>query len=145
MLAVFIFIFVVLFSAFFFYTDGSYQLSFKSKFYYSISNYKESYELASKAAKLDWKNKMAASLLVKSEIALKYEDYIQQGMDYIQSIGKMSQAGISNEDKGRINLMCDIMIEQFDAIVGKAHAPEDLLLKATQIRDNFKRVKSELF
>lgn len=145
-LAVLIFIFISLFGLFFFFTSESYKLSFKSGFYYSISNYQQSYDLALKAYKLDWKNKMASSLLVRSDIALNYEKYINQGEEYLSRIRGISAIGVDKTDKKRIELMCDIMIEQFKELhPKKIYTTDELFESAKNMQDNFKRLKSELF
>lgn len=144
-LAVLIFVIFSLGMLFFFYTNESYELSFKARFYYSISNYEKAYELSKKAAELDWKNKMASSVLIRSEVALRYENYIKQGEEYMAKIRALSAVGIGRADKERIGLMCDIMQTQFDMLGAKGHAPDDLLELAKRSKDSFARLKSELF
>lgn len=144
-LAVLIFVFISLGALFFFYTNQSYGLSFKSRFYYGISNYQQSYDLALKAYELDWKNKMASSLLLRSKAALKYENYIKQGEDYLAKIVAFSSDGVDKSEQKRIELMCDIMIDEFDGLGFKAHTPDELYELAKVMRDNFNKLKAELF
>ncbi|BCX79705.1 hypothetical protein LBC_11670 [Campylobacter sp. 19-13652] len=144
-LAVLIFVFISLGALFFFYTNESYELAFKARFYYSISNYEQSYELARRAYELDWKNKMASSLLLRAGAALKYEAYLKQGNDYSSKILSLGVDGVDKAEEKRIALMCDIMIEQFGDLGSRVHTPDELYEAAEAMRDKFKKLKSALF
>lgn len=145
LLAVLIFIAFVCFGAFFLYFNKSYELSFKAKFYYSISNYQKAYELAKQAYELDWKNKMADGVLKQSILALEYESYLGLALDYKNRIKAMSEAGISKADKARIELMCDVMINSFLNLKTSATLPSELSKRAAKARDDFLKLKNELF
>ena len=51
--AVFLSIFIIIAGWLFFETNGSYQLSFKAKFFYEIGNFDEGFKLSQRALELD--------------------------------------------------------------------------------------------
>ena len=99
LVAVFLPIFIIVAGWLFFETNGSYQLSFKAKFYYEIGNFDEAFKLSQRALELDNYNKMASTLVNQSKIALKFTAYINDGKKYLQNIKQMSQNEVSNADR----------------------------------------------
>lgn len=143
--AVFLPIFIIIAGWLFFETNGSYQLSFKAKFYYEIGNFDEAFKLSQRALELDNYNKMASTLVNQSKIALKFTAYINDGKKYLQNIKQMSQNEVSNKDRERIKLMCEIMIEGYSQLQDSPLLDSDLKNEAKNMRENFVKLKNELF
>ncbi|EAU01240.1 MULTISPECIES: hypothetical protein [Campylobacter] len=143
--AVFLSIFIIIAGWLFFETNGSYQLSFKAKFYYEIGNFDEAFKLSQRALELDHYNKMASTLVNQSKIALKFTAYINEGKKYLRNIKQMSQNEVSNADRERIKLMCDIMIEGYSQLQDSPLLDSDLKNEAKNMRENFVKLKNELF
>lgn len=119
-------------------------MAFKARFYYGIQNYQKSYELAQKAYELDYKNKMAHSVLLRSKVALKYEDYLIQGRQYLNQIEKMSLAGVGKVEIKRIEMICDIMLLHYSQLGEKSLITKELELASEQMAQDFKRIAKEL-
>ncbi|MCD8212724.1 MAG: hypothetical protein LUC34_01495 [Campylobacter sp.] len=145
LLAVFLPILIIIASWLFFETDGSYQLSFKAKFYYEIGNFDRSFELSKKALELDSYNKMASTLVNQSKIALKFSAYVKDGENFLEKIKKISQKEVTNADKERIKLMCEIMINGYEQLKNSPLIAKSLKNEAQNMRENFIKLKNELF
>ncbi|MBN7288569.1 MULTISPECIES: hypothetical protein [Campylobacter] len=145
LVAVFLPIFIIVAGWLFFETNGSYQLSFKAKFYYEIGNFDEAFKLSQRALELDNYNKMASTLVNQSKIALKFTAYINDGKKYLQNIKQMSQNEVSNADRERIRLMCEIMIEGYSQLQDSPLLDSDLKNEAKNMRENFVKLKNKLF
>ncbi|MBR8462067.1 hypothetical protein KDD93_04395 [Campylobacter sp. faydin G-24] len=144
-LAVIISISIIIFGWLFLEINGSYQLSFKAKFYYEIGNFQRSLELSQRAFELDKYNKMANTLLNQSRLAIKFSEYISLGDEYLSRIKSISQNKVTNADRERIRLMCDVMIEGYDELKSSPLLDDELKSKALRMRDNFIKLKNELF
>ncbi|MBE2983997.1 hypothetical protein CCAL9344_07795 [Campylobacter sp. RM9344] len=138
-------ILIIFFAWLFFETNTSYQLSFKAKFYYEIGNFQKSLELSEEAVKLDIYNKMANTLLNQSKISLEFTNYINDGKKYIKMIENISQGEVSNSDKERIKLICDIMIDQYTFLKNSILIDDALKDEAKKTKENFEKLKKELF
>ena len=145
LVAVFLPIFIIVAGWLFFETNGSYQLSFKAKFYYEIGNFDEAFKLSQRELELDNYNKMASTLVNQSKIALKFTAYINDGKKYLQNIKQMSQNEVSNADRERIRLMCEIMIEGYSQLQDSPLLDSDLKNEAKNMRENFVKLKNKLF
>ena len=145
LVAVFLPIFIIVAGWLFFETNGSYQLSFKAKFYYEIGNFDEAFKLSQRALELDNYNKMASTLVNQSKIALKFIAYINYGKKYLEDIKQMSQNEVSNADRERIRLMCEIMIEGYSQLQDSPLLDSDLKNEAKNMRENFVKLKNKLF
>ncbi|WP_169764145.1 hypothetical protein [Campylobacter mucosalis] len=143
-ISVLIAIFIILCCWFYLETNGSYQLAFKARFYQSVGNYQNAYETSKQALKLDTYNKLAMSVFVNSQRALKLEGYVAQGKKFLDDIRKMSQKGVNSSDKARINMMCEIVINEYYSL-SKTNIDSDLKLEAESIYENFLTLKKELF
>lgn len=102
------------FMALYFAFNPSYQRSLEAKFYYMTGDYKEAYVLASEAFDLDGYNRMAATVMTQSQTAIKFVDYIDEAKKYLSQISKMAETtSITDSDKAKIKIMCEIMMESF--------------------------------
>ena len=139
-------ILLLLFSAFYFITDSSYQDSFEARFYYFVGNYTKAYKLAQQAYSKDSYNKMAFTVLTQSKIAQEYVDYIEMGNKYFKKIDKISsKKEYKDEDRARIKLMCEIMIGDYKKLSPTKLTNEDLVKEAKKLYDKFQQLYKELF
>ena len=94
--------------------NPSYERSLQAKFYYTIGEYEEAYELSSDAFALDPYNRMAATIMTQSQTALLFVKYIDQAKIYMQEITAMAESeAITAADKSKMRLMSGIMIDSF--------------------------------
>ena len=142
-----IFIAIVLIDLFglFFYSDNSYKLALKAKFYYESKEYEKALNLSQKALDIDIYNKMANTVLNQSKAAIKFSSYIKNGKEYLERIKKMSQSSVSKADSERIKMMCDVMIEDFDDLKNSALLDHELKNEALNTKEIFVKLKNELF
>ena len=144
-ISIFIAIFIVALFGLFFYSDNSYKLSLEAKFYYESKEYEKALNLSQKALDLDAYNKMAATTLNQSKVAMKFSSYIKNGKEYLERIKKMSQSGVSKADNERIKMMCDVMIEDFESLRNSALLDDELKSEALKMKEAFAKLKNELF
>ena len=135
----------IIFAAIFFGANKPYRLAFEAKFYYQTGDFKKAFELSSEAMRLDAYNKMAATLVNQSRNSLKFRSYLDDGERYASMIKKMSLAQILPADKKRILLMCDVMIEGYGELPNSPLVGRELKNDAKNMKENFARVKNELF
>ncbi|QCD52047.1 hypothetical protein [Campylobacter sp. RM16192] len=130
----------------FFATNSSYQEAIKSRFYYEVGNYAKSYELSQNAYKKDIYNKMAYTVMMQSEISLKYVKFIDSANEYLEQISKLSkQEEIDKVDKNRIRMMCEIVLEDYERLKPSNLTNKDIQNEAKELRDKFAKLKGELF
>lgn len=98
----------------YFLSNPSYQRSVQAKYHYMTGDYKEAYALASEAFELDRYNRMAATIMTQSQISIQFVEYIEQSKSYLAKIAKMAEGSvISDPDKAKIKMMCEVMMESF--------------------------------
>ena len=144
-LSIFIAIFLIVLFGLFFYSDNSYKLALKAKFYYESKEYEKALNLSQKALDIDIYNKMANTVLNQSKAAIKFSSYIKNGKEYLERIKKMSQSSVSKADSERIKMMCDVMIEDFDDLKNSALLDHELKNEALNTKEIFVKLKNELF
>ncbi|MGP1485529.1 MAG: hypothetical protein ACTTJC_05535 [Campylobacter sp.] len=130
----------------FFATNNSYQEAIKSRFYYEISNYDKAHELAKIAYAKDNYNKMAYTVMVQSEISMRFSNYIKRGEAYLDKILKISK--LETVDKAqatRIKLICEIMVDDFHTLVPSRLTDKALQDEAKNMRDKFLELQKQLF
>ncbi|MDF1881948.1 hypothetical protein JHD50_11680 [Sulfurimonas sp. MAG313] len=119
--------------------NPSYQLSVESKFYYSMSDYEKAYDLSSEAYEMEPYNRMARSVMVQSQYALRYVHYNEESQKYLEKIASYAnQEKISRPEQIRIKMMCDIMIDKHNKMQPTILIDKDLVKEA---RENYKRFK----
>ena len=105
---------IVLLMLLYFAFNPSYERSLQAKFYYTLGDYKTAHRLAAEAFDLDKYNRMAATIMTQSQAAVKFIEYIDQAKSYMKQISAMAEAdAISDADKAKIKIMCEIMIDSF--------------------------------
>lgn len=97
--------------------NPSYERSIQAKYYYATGEYKTAHRLATEAFELDSYNRMAATIMTQSQMAMKFVDYIEQSKAYQKQISAIANAKhISRSDKAKMKLICEIMMESYDKI-----------------------------
>lgn len=125
--------------------NPSYQLSLESKFYYSIGNYEKAYTLSSEAYEMEPYNRMARSVMVQSKYALRYVQYNEESIEYLDKIRMYAQQKkISRADQMRIKMMCEIMIDKHEKMQPTILIDEDLVDEAKINYDKFKKLHENL-
>ena len=119
--------------------NPSYQLSLEAKFHYSMSDYEKAYDLSSEAYEMEPYNRMARSVMVQSQYALRYVHYNEESKVYLDKIRTYAnQEKISVAEQMRIKMMCDIMIDKHNKMQPTILIDKDLVKEA---RDNYKKFK----
>lgn len=125
--------------------NPSYQKSLESKFYYSIGNYEKAYSLSSEAYALEPYNRMARSVMVQSQYALRYVRYNQEAKEYLQIIRSYAdQKKISLSEQMRIKMMCDIMIDKHEKMQPTILIDPDLVQEAKENYEKFIKLHANL-
>ncbi len=141
--------FAILFLAiggFYFFISPSYQKSFQARVEYFLGDYEKAYRYAKEAYEENRYNKMAFSVFVQSKIALKYQEYIKRGAEYLDKIDVISKKNvIAQDDKSRIKIMCEIVMAEYKNLQSSKLTDEDLKNSAKEINDKFSKIYSELF
>lgn len=133
-------------SASYFILNSSYKDSIQARVYYVLGNYESAYDLASTAYESDNYNKMAFTVMVQSKIAKNYTNYIDQGNIYLAKIDAISSKEVySTQDKLRVKMMCEIMIESFESLSPTKLTDKDLQEKSALMQAKFKQLYEELF
>ena len=143
--SIFVAIFLIGLFGLFFYSDNSYKLALKAKFYYESKEYEKALNLSQKALDIDIYNKMANTVLNQGKAAIKFSLYIKNGKEYLERIKKMSQSSVSKADSERIKMMCDVMIEDFDDLKNSVLLDSELKNEALNTKEIFVKLKNELF
>ncbi len=125
----------------YFLINPSYEKSIEAKYYYETGDYKEAYSLAQEAFSMDVYNRMAATIMAQSTIALKYVEYINQAKKYLADINKMAtQESISDPDRARIKLMSEIVTDSYVKLAPSIITDTDLVRQAKKYHDDFEQL-----
>ncbi len=117
--------------------NPSYQRSLESKFYYSMGDYEKAYVLSSEAYAMEPYNRMARSVMVQSQYALRYVNYNLEAKKYLEEIQKYAdQEKISRAEQMRIKMMCSIMIEKHEKMQPTILIDKELVQEA---EENYKK------
>lgn len=125
--------------------NPSYQKSLESKFYYSIGDYEKAYILSSEAYALEPYNRMARSVMVHSQYALRYVHYNQEAKAFLDTIRSYAdQEKITLSEQMRIKMMCDIMIEKHEKMQPTILIDKDLVKEAQENYEKFRKLHANL-
>lgn len=128
------------------YTSPSYQKSLEAKFYYALGDYYEANILAKEAYEIDKYNKMAFTVLSQSNIALKYDKYIQEARKYLSEISILSnKEKFEKTDKVKVKMMCEIVIEDYKSLNPSKLTQESLKNEAKELFLKFNEIYEQLF
>ncbi len=137
----FVAVFLVLTMVIYFLTHPSYDKSLRAKYYYEIGDYQEAYSLAKEAFSLDLYNRMASTIMTQSQISLKYVAYIKMGEKYMKEIDKIAnQEVISDADKAKIRLICEIMMSSYIKLAPSVITDEELVKQTAKYHDDFEKL-----
>ena len=132
--------------AVFAWTNPSYQKAFEAKWHYFMGEYDEAYRLAKEAYRLDPYNRMALTVMTRTERAEKYLAYIRDGLKYLHAIEEIADhSPVSEADKVRIKMMCEVMLGRYKQIATIPMENEALKQQAKDIFSKFKTIYEDLF
>jgi tetratricopeptide (TPR) repeat protein len=132
--------------AVFAWTNPSYQKAFEAKWYYFMGDYDEALRLAKEAYALDRYNRMALTVMTQTEVAERYLDYIREGTEFLRQIEAIADhPPISEADKIRIKMMCEVMIDRYETLTATPLTDEELIERATNLYRKFKTLYTSLF
>ena len=121
--------------------NPSYQKSFQAKYFYETGDYKEALMLAKESFSMDLYNRMASTIMAQSITALKYTSYIESGRKYMVTINVMAtQKSISDADKAKIRMMCEIMIAEYTKLAPSVITDSALVEEAAMHHDKFEKL-----
>ena len=132
---------IILFMGLYFIVNPSYQKSIQAKYYFETGEYKEALVLAKEAFSEDVYNRMASTVVAQSITALKYVSYINQGEKYMLDINKIATHDvISDADKARIRMICEIMIDSYVKLAPSVITDDDLVKTAADYHAKFEKL-----
>jgi uncharacterized protein YegL len=121
--------------------NPSYENSLRAKYYYEIGDYKEATALAKEAFSQDVYNRMASTIMVQSAICLKYVEYNNEAKKYMSIINEIAkQQTISDADKAKIKMMCEIMTKSYVKLSPSVITDTDLVKTAAKYNDGFEKL-----
>ncbi len=125
----------------YFLLNPSYEKSIRAKYYYEIGNYQEALVLAKEAFSMDLYNRMAATVMAQSITSLKYADYVRDAKKYMKEINAIAEHEvISDADKAKIRLICDIMISAYKKLAPSVVTDKQLVQDAAKYYDGFEKL-----
>ncbi|NPA66079.1 MAG: hypothetical protein GXO11_04265 [Epsilonproteobacteria bacterium] len=124
----------------YFLVDPSYERSLEAKYYYETSNYQEAYKLSKEAFELNPYNKMAATIMTQSQYALKYVHYINDAKKYIQQIEQIIHDEVTPQDRAKIRIISEIMIDRYKKLTPSVVIDQDLIKKAKEYYEKFQNI-----
>ncbi|ABB45018.1 hypothetical protein Suden_1744 [Sulfurimonas denitrificans DSM 1251] len=134
-------IFLLFIMATYFLINPSYEKSLKAKYYFEIAEYDKAYSLAKEAFSLDLYNRMASTIMTQSQTSLKYVSYIQDAKKYMQVIDEIAtHERISEADKAKIRMMCNIMISSYVKLAPSVITDETLINESAEYYSKFEKL-----
>lgn len=114
--------------AIYFLVNPSYEKSLRAKYYFEVGEYKEALALSKEAFAIDVYNRMASTVMAQSITSLKYVSYIEMGKEYMKDIDEIAtHEYISDADKAKIKIICDIMIGSYKKLAPSVITDEKLI------------------
>ncbi len=136
----------ILFAVYLLMFDNSYKNAIEAKYYYSTGKYKKAYELSKTVYKNNSYNTMALTVMTKSEIAISYKKYIEDGKKYLQEIKNIKKGGLKNKKElVKIKMICEVMIGEYKELKRSMLNNKELSEKAKKIYDKFRKIYDDLF
>lgn len=132
---------LVLIMGIYFLINPSYEKSIRAKYYYEIGNYQEALVLAKEAFSMDVYNRMAATIMAQSITSMKYANYVRDAKKYMREINAIAEHElISDADKAKIRLICDIMISAYKKLAPSVVTDEQLVKDAAKYYAGFEKL-----
>ncbi len=126
---------------YYFLVSSSYQNSVKAKMHYMLGEYKQAYKIAKLAHDEDPYNRMAATVMTHSTLALEYIDFINEANEYKAKITLITKkAHVERADRLRMKFMAEIIIERYPKLTQSVVIDEGLKKEALSILKTFKKV-----
>jgi len=134
-------IFTVLFMAVYFLINPSYEKSIKAKYYFEIGEYTDAYSLAQEAFSMDVYNRMAATIMAQSKTSIRYVKYNKQAKKYMKQIDEIAlHENISESDKAKIRLICEIMIGSYTKLAPSIITDKELVQESADYYHKFEKL-----
>ena len=125
----------------YFLANPSYEKSIQAKYYFEMGEYDRALKLSREAFSMDVYNRMASTITAQSITSLKYVSYVQSGAKYMKSIDEIAtHESISDADKAKIRLMCNIMIDAYVKLAPSVITDQELVQKAAKYHDGFEKL-----
>ena len=138
------FVFLMIMGGYFL-VNPSYEKSITAKYYYEIGEYDESYFIAKEAFALNVYNRMASTVMVQSQIALKYVDYINLAEKYMLDINEISlHETVSNADKAKIRIICEIMLGSYVKLAPSVITDKKLVEESAKYYKSFEKLLAKV-
>ncbi len=132
---------MLLFMGIYFLVNPSYQKSLQAKYYFETGEYKEAHLLATEAFGLDVYNRMASTIMAQSITALKYVSYIDDAKKYMLQINEIAtHETVSDSDKAKIRLMCEIMVSSYVKLAPSIITDADLIEETKTYYEKFEKL-----
>ncbi|SFV75582.1 hypothetical protein MNB_SM-3-997 [hydrothermal vent metagenome] len=133
---------VLVFMGLYFFFHPSYEKSLEAKYYYEVGQYEKALALAKEAFAKDKYNRMSATIMAQSLIALKYVKYNEDAKNYLQKIMQIVEENefISDANKAKIRLMCEVMINSYKKLSPSVITDKDLVQKAKENYEKFEQL-----
>jgi tetratricopeptide (TPR) repeat protein len=143
---------LLLFFAIFIYFsfNPSYEKSFEARFYFTIGNYQEAFDLANEALQLEAYNNMAFSIRNQSKLALEFVEYNSESDKYLDKISKIIETNeiIPNRERIRIKMISEIMIDKYNrlsfAVVQDGELKDKAEINYSQFKQLFDEIKNSI-
>ena len=134
-------VFTLLFMAVYFLVNPSYEKSVKAKYYFEMGEYKDAYSLAQEAFSIDVYNRMAATIMAQSKTSLRYVKYNRQAKKYMSQIDEIAMhEDISEADKAKIRLICEIMIGSYTKLAPSIITDKELVQETANYYHKFEKL-----
>jgi len=131
----------LLLMASYFIVNPSYEKSIKAKYYFEIGEYTEAYSLAQEAFSIDVYNRMAATIMAQSKTSMRYVDYNKQAKKYMKQINEIAlHENISESDKAKIRLICEIMIGSYTKLAPSIITDRELVRETADYYHKFEKL-----
>jgi tetratricopeptide (TPR) repeat protein len=125
--------------------NPSYQKSFEAQLYYSLGDYDKAYILSKEAYDLEPYNRMANSVMVQSQYALRYVNYNKEAQQYLSTIRSYAlQEKITLSQQMRMKMMCDIMIEKHQKMQPTILIDKALVEQSRQYYEQFVKLHEQI-
>lgn len=134
-------IFTVFFMLIYFLANPSYERSIKAKYYFEIGDYSQAYSLAQEAFSMDLYNRMAATIMAQSKTSIRYVKYNDEAKKYMLQIDEIaSHETISEADKAKIRLICEIMIDSYTKLAPSIITDKELVKQTADYYHKFEKL-----
>ena len=129
----------------YFLLNPSYEKSIKAKYYFETGDYKEALVLSREAFSMNLYNRMASTIMAQSITSLKYVSYIDDGKKYMAQINEIAtHEEISDADKAKIRLMCNIMIDSYIKLAPSVITDKALVESAAGYYNGFEKLLAKV-